>query len=209
MQKLILFFGQASFSVCLKWWYTWALSQWTLVLVRQTMSTPFSFSVKHSWRSECPPLLNSSPLIFMLNIRMWLGLIIFSGSRLDSVVSKGVRFWILVWVVLVVDYRGIWLGLFWIFSLNPNDFNEFCFIVWKLILVGAIAFLFGATVLSKVNVLLVVLVLVLVYAFNWEVLEIIGYHLELSICNCSFWVDESFDSLVFCDDEDRSDCLLM
>ena len=71
------------------------------------MSTPFSFSVKHSWRSECPPLLNSSPLIFMLNIRMWLGLIIFSGSRLDSVVSKGVRFWILVWVVLSVDFWGI------------------------------------------------------------------------------------------------------
>ena len=65
VQKLNLFFGQASFSVCLNCWYTWALSQWTLLSVRQTISTPFSLSVKHNWRSECPPLPSSSPLMFM------------------------------------------------------------------------------------------------------------------------------------------------
>ena len=170
------------------------------------MSTPFFLSVKHSWRSECHLLPSSSPLMFIYNIWMWFRLSIFSESPLDSVVSKGARFWILVWVVFSVDFWGIWLGLFWVFSLNPNDFNESCFIIWKWILVSVIAFLFGTVVLSKVNVLLVLLLEV--YAFNRKVLEIIGCHLGLSIYKCAFWVDESFDSLVSYVDVDRSDCWL-
>ena len=134
---------------------------------------------------------------------MWFRLSIFSVSPLDAFVSKGVIFWSLDWVVLSVGCWGNWLGLVWISSLNPNDFNESCLVVWKWILVGVIAFFFGAIVLSKVNVLLVMLLLV--YAFRRQLLETIGCQLG-SICRCFFWVDDSFDTLV---DEDWSDCWLM
>ena len=134
---------------------------------------------------------------------MWFGLSIFSVSPLDPFLSKGVRFWILDWAVLFVGCWGNWLGLVWIFSLSPNDFNESCLVVWKCILVGVVDFLFGSIFLSKVDVLLVVVLLV--YAFNREVLEIIDFHLGLSICKYFFWVDELFDTLVSFVDEDWSD----
>ena len=138
---------------------------------------------------------------------MWFGLSISRVSPLDSFVSKGVKFWILDWVVLLVGCWGNWLGLVWIFSLNPNDFKESCFVVWKWILVGVTGFLFGTIFLSKVNVLL--LLLLLVYALSREVLEMIGCHLGLLIGKWFRWVDDSFDSLVSFVDEDWSDFLLM
>ena len=63
--------------------------------------------------------------------------------------------------------------------MNLNDLNESCLFVWKWILVGVIDFLFGAIVLSKVNVLLVLLLMV--YTLRREVLEIIDCHLGLLI----------------------------
>ena len=71
-------------------------------------------------------------------------------------------------------------------------------------LVGVKVFLFGATVLSKANVLLGLLLWV--YTLRREVLAILGCYLEYEIGEWFFLEDEvSFGSLVNVVDEDCSD----
>ena len=112
---------------------------------------------------------------------MWFGSSVFNVVPLDSFVSNGCKSWIFVWVVLWVGCWGNKLGLVCDFSLNPNAFNESCLVVWKEILFGVVDFLFGAIVLSKINVLLGLMLVV--YTLSLDVLDIVG-------CQVGVLIDE-------------------
>ena len=109
-----------------------------------------------------------------------------------------------VCVVLAIDSSGMWCNWVGTFARKPKAVNESCLVVCKLRLVGVEVFLFGATVLSKANVLLGLLLWV--YTLRREVLAILGCYLEYEIGEWFFLEDEvSFGSLVNVVDEDCSD----
>ena len=109
-----------------------------------------------------------------------------------------------VCVVLAIDSSGMWCNWVGTFARKPKAVNESFLVVCKLRLVGVKVFLFGATVLSKANVLLGLLLWV--YALRREVLVILGCYLEYEIGEWFFLEDEvSFGSLVNVVDEDCSD----
>ena len=51
--------------VFLKWWYIWALAQWTSVSVMQTMSNPFLWGIWQSYNREWSPVSMPRPLMLM------------------------------------------------------------------------------------------------------------------------------------------------
>ena len=80
----------------------------------------------------------------------------------------------LYWEVVSSDNWLIWFNGVATFAQNPNAVNESCLVVNTWGLVGGKIFIFGTIVLSKVNILLVLLLWV--YALMREVLDIIGCH---------------------------------
>ena len=107
---------------------------------------------------------------------MWFGSIQVILSHLNSFVSKGLICCIGGWEVVSSGDWLMWFNRVATFAQNPNAVNESCLVVNTWGLVGGKIFLFGTIVLSKVNILLVLLLWV--YAFMREVLDIIGWHVE-------------------------------
>ena len=105
---------------------------------------------------------------------MWFGSRSVSLSPLNLFVSKGSIYCIEDFIVLSIGIALMWCDGVVTFVRKPNAVNESCLVVSTWILVGVKIFLFGAIVLSKVNVRLGVLLCI--YALIRDVLDIFGCH---------------------------------
>ena len=110
---------------------------------------------------------------------MWFGSRNVSLSPLNSFVSKGSICCIGGCIVLSIGIELMWCDGVVTFARKPNAVNESYLVVSTWSLVGVKIFLFGAIVLSKVNVRLGLLLWI--YALMREVLDIIGCHIGETI----------------------------